>query len=150
MNYFEIKKHLKKITKQFLKNFASHCKNCKLSKKSIGIIIRTFHMSLPISFIYILLYFEKTYCLIVIFFLFVISFMYYVLDGCFLSILENELCKDNFTAIDPILELLNKKINNKNRILVSNVSGFIYIILSFFIYYRRFFNKAPESKYYLE
>ena len=58
MNFRDIKKKLKLSMKEYMGELSEKLKNGKLSSKSLGIIIRTFHMSAPPLFIYNLLIFS--------------------------------------------------------------------------------------------
>jgi hypothetical protein len=138
MFYTDIKKKLNKMLKRFLLDIADKCKQGRLSQKSIGVIIRTFHMSAPINFIIILLFASHLMCVLTMIFLVFVACMFYTFDGCFLSILEKELCNDDFTIIDPNLEILNMEVNNKNRLYISNIIGIVYILSICLLYYIRF------------
>ena len=139
MFYTETKKKLNKQLKQLLLVIADKCKQGRLSQKSIGVIVRTFHMSAPINFVFILLFAPHLMCVFTMLFLIFVACMFYIFDGCFLSILEKELCNDDFTIIDPNLEMLEMEVNNKNRLFISNIIGILYILMICSIYYVRFY-----------
>ena len=132
------KKGLKKKLKAFINNFAEKCKNGKLSAKSLGIIIRTFHMCAPTSFLISVMFGSYLLSTITIFFLFGVLICFYTFDSCFLSVLEQKLCNDDFVIIDPALELCDWEINTYNRYYISNIIGVIYMAIIFIIYYIRF------------
>ncbi len=145
-NIKDTKKKLNRMLNRFLLDIAEKCKKGRLSQKSIGVIIRTFHMSAPVNFIIILLFASHFMCVLTMTFLVFVACMFYTFDGCFLSILEKELCKDDFTIIDPNLELLNMELNNKNRLYISNIIGIVYILTICFLYYVRFHTNIFTSK----
>ena len=72
------------------------------------------------------------------FFLVGVLISFYTFDSCFLSILEQNLCNDDFVIIDPVLELNDLEINTANRYYISNVIGITYLITVCLIYYIRF------------
>ena len=74
-----------------------------------------------------------------IIFLCIVAILFYTFDSCFLSIIEQNYCNDDFVIIDPILEYYDLEINNKNRYFISNMIGIPYILIVFIIYYFRFF-----------
>lgn len=125
--------------KQFISCIADKCKQGRLSQKSIVTILRTLHMSIPIIFLIILLSSSYVICILTILVVMCIIFMFYIFDGCLLSMLEQELYKDNFNIVDPFLELFNMEINNKNRKNISIINAFIYILTMCIIYYIRFY-----------
>ena len=131
------------ISKEKRNNIVEHFKNKwengKLSKKSLGIVMRSFHMSTPVFFILIALFAPKHIVWVALFLLVVIFFMFFIFDGCILSMIENKVCNDDFTIADPFLEVLEWDKNTKNRFNVTLVVGLSYYIVIGIIYYIRFF-----------
>ena len=119
MTYKDVKQKLKNTLKTWMAGVSEKCKHSRLSAKSWGIIIRTIHMCAPGSFLGILLFGPKLLCKLTIAFLFGVLIMFYTFDACFLSVLEQELCKDDFVIIDPMLEICNLEITTKNRYFIS-------------------------------
>jgi hypothetical protein len=72
-----------------------------------------------------------------IYILFVLT-SFTIFDGCFLTIIENYYCEDNFTIIDPSMELMNIEKTNKNRFLISIPIAVVYITITIIIYDYRF------------
>lgn len=130
------------ISKEKRNKIVEHYKNKwesgKFTKKSLGIMMRSFHMSTPIFFILIALFAPKRVVWIVIFLLIVILFMFFIFDGCILSMIENKVCEDDFTIADPYLEALEWEKNSKNRFNVTLIVGLMYYTLVGIIYYVRF------------
>jgi len=122
-----------------MKFISEKCHTGKLSAKSIGILIRSFHISAPPFFMYNLLFGPYIICNIVMSFLFIVGILFYTFDSCFLSIIEQNLCNDNFVIMDPILELCDLEVNTQNRYYISNMIGLPYLITIIIIYYIRFY-----------
>ena len=139
MNYKETKQNLKIWMKKNITHLSEKCKHGKLSAKSIGIIIRTIHMTAPYSFVFTLLFGPYFLCNLTIIFLLGVLVSFYTFDSCFLSVLELNLCNDDFVIIDPVLELCDLEINTANRYYISNVIGIPYLITICMIYYIRFY-----------
>jgi len=118
--------------------FKNKWENGKFSKKSLGIMMRSFHISTPLCFFFIILFAPKKVVWVVLFLLLVIFFMFFVFDGCILSMIENKVCDDDFTIADPFLEMLNLEKNTKNRLNITLIVGLIYYITVGIIYYTRF------------
>jgi hypothetical protein len=108
--------------------FKNKWESGKISKKSLGIIMRSFHMSAPIFFILIASFAPKKVVWVVLFLLLII----------FLSMIEHKICDDDFTIADPFLELLEWEKNSKNRFNVTLLIGFFYYVIIGIIYYTRF------------
>lgn len=138
MVYTDTKKNKNIRLKQFISGVADKCKQGRLSQKSIVTILRTLHMSIPIIFVFMLLYASHFICIFTILVVMSIIIMFYIFDGCWLSMLEQELYNDNFSIIDPFLEIFNMEINNKNRKNISIINAFVYILTMGLIYYIRF------------
>jgi len=141
MEFYKIKKTTKRKGKEYINHFINRFdtfNNGKLSKKSIGEMIRAIHFATPINIIVLLCISPQYICnLIMLYILFVLT-SFTIFDGCFLTIIEQYYCEDNFTIIDPSMELLNIEKTNRNRFLVSIPIAFIYIAITFIIYDYRF------------
>ena len=87
----------------------------KLSDKSLGIMMRTFHISTPVSYLILSVLAPRFIVNIVAALLLAIFLMFFVFGGCILSMVENQICNDDFTIADPFLELLEMEKNSKNR-----------------------------------
>lgn len=109
-----------------------------ISKQTIGILLRSFHNMLPLIIGLMTIIGNKTivkWCGIVLIFLIV---LFYIFDGCILSMLENRICEDNYNIVDPVIELYNIENNYINRINISYYILGMFIILYSGIYYLRF------------
>lgn len=110
----------------------------KLSDKSLGIMMRTFHISTPVSYLILSVLAPRYVVNIVAALLLVIFLMFFVFGGCILSMVENKICNDDFTIADPFLELLELEKISKNRFNISLTIFTIYNIIIGIIYYIRF------------
>jgi hypothetical protein len=118
------------------------CEKSRISKKTLGMTIRSYHVSSPFV-VLILLFFGSQMCvtisalsLVGVFFMFIIS------NGCLLTMLEHRLCGDEFTIADPFIESFGIELNNRNRVNVSYCIAISYFLFFFMVYYYRFyFNK---------
>lgn len=114
------------------------CNANKLSQKHIGIIIRSMHMCAPMYFFTILLFAPQIVCVLIMIILLFVAIMFCTFSCCVLTVIEKKLCNDNFTIIDPLLELLNLEINHSNGLYVTHIIGVTYMTLITIIYYCRF------------
>jgi phosphoglycerol transferase MdoB-like AlkP superfamily enzyme len=130
------------MSKEKRNKIVEHYKNKwesgKFSKKSLGIMMRSFHISTPIYFILVTLFAPKNVVWVVLFLLVIILLMFFIFDGCILSMIENRVCNDDFTIADPYLEALEWEKNSKNRFNVTLIVGLTYYIMVGIIYYIRF------------
>ena len=130
------------ISKEKRNKIVEHFKNKweggKLSKKALGVMMRSFHMSTPIFFILITLFAPKRVVWFILFLLVIIFFMFFAFGGCILSMIENKVCDDDFTIADPYLEALEWEKNSKNRFNITLMVGLTYYTIIGIIYYIRF------------
>jgi magnesium-transporting ATPase (P-type) len=139
----ETKKAIKKVCKDkvnaFAEGFEKKSESGKLSKKSIGILLRSNHIAAPAIFLIIAMCASFTYVTILAIFLLFVFLMFFIFDGCCLTMIENRFCDDEFTIVDPTLELNNLEITKDNRVFISYIIGTIYIFIIATIYVVRFF-----------
>ena len=64
--------------------------------------------------------------------------LFFIFDGCIISRLEQKFTHDDFTVIDPFLELINIETTNDNRKWYSFYSAIVGFVLTFVLYYYRF------------
>jgi len=130
---------ISKLTKiNFINFLEKKCDNISISNKSLGILIRSFHINAPIIVLIIVSCASKTLAIINVLFLFFVVFMYIIFDGCVLSMLEDRLCKEQYTLVDPFLELSGLEINYQNRRLFTLWIMIPHVIIVLLIFYFRF------------
>tara|TARA_Y100000591_G_C21638648_1_gene596651 strand:+ start:442 stop:846 length:405 start_codon:yes stop_codon:yes gene_type:complete len=115
------------------------CNKSKISNQTLGNVCMSFHTSMPVIIIIILLLNTNKFInelFIILLILILVSF--YILNGCFLSSLERRLLKQDYTIVDIILEILNIKKTNKNRNKATCYSIFIIITIIIIIYLYKF------------
>ena len=89
------------------------CETSRISKKTLGNTIRSYHVSCPFV-VLILLFFGSQLCVTIsaINLIFVFG-MFVITNGCLLTMLEHRLCGDEFTIADPFIETLGIELNSK-------------------------------------
>ena len=123
---------------EIVEQFKNKCDNSKLSNKSLGILMRSFHTSTPVFFLLIALFAPKKVVWIVFVLLVIILVMFITFDGCILSMIENKVCNDDFTIADPFLEHLDWEKTTKNRFNITLIVASSYYVAIVIIYYIRF------------
>jgi hypothetical protein len=135
----ETDKKDEKLKYKLVNYLENKCNNSKIRNITILNLFRALHITIPIFLLILTLYVnKKTIIMIILFFILVILLFYY-LDGCFLTLLELKLSKnDNYTVIDIILELLDIEVTNKSRNIYTYRCVFTISILILLIYIYRF------------
>jgi len=123
---------------EIVEKMKTYFQSGKLSDKSLGIMMRTFHISTPVSYLILSLLAPRYVVNIVAGLLLLIFLMFFVFGGCILSMVENKICNDDFTIADPFLELLEMEKTSKNRFNISLTIFTIFNIIIGIIYYIRF------------
>jgi hypothetical protein len=115
------------------------CETSSISKKTLGNTIRSYHVSLPFVII-ILLFYASQWCVtIAALSLMGVFILFFITNGCLLTMLEHRLCGDEFTIADPFIESMGMELNNKNRVLISYFIAIGYFIFFFLVYFYRFY-----------
>ena len=118
------------------------CRRTGISEYSLGIIIRSYHYSLPAGLLFIMSICSNEIFILLLIFYIIIIILYLLFDGCILSMLENRLCKDNFNIIDPFIELNGLAVDSEIRKRYTQRISKIYTSLIFLIFYIRFILKV--------
>jgi len=128
----------KKMRHSLVNYLESLLNKSNLSKKSLGIVVRSYHFNAPLFLMLAVLIPNKIYANIAVIFYFFVLFLFLLFKGCFISALENRLCEDDFNIVDPLLEYTNQEINYNSRMNISYYILICYSIIFFGIYYIRF------------
>jgi hypothetical protein len=115
------------------------CETSRISKKTLGNTIRSYHVSMPFVALILLFYASQQCVTITALILMGVFFLFYLTNGCLLTMLEHRLCGDEFTIADPFIEALNMETNSKNQVKVSYYIAFGFFTLFFLVYYYRFY-----------
>ena len=137
-----------KALKRFIVNtLAKICRMSGLSDKSIGIIIRSYHFSMPLFLILAILIPDRLISNLAVISFIGVVFLFFLFNGCLVSALENRFCKDDFNIVDPLLEFTKQPINDNSRMVISYFILICYTFVFFSIYYLRFLYNKPFSLY---
>lgn len=131
--------------KEIVKTIDSHLNKCGLDKKYIGNMIRGFHIASPICAFIIICFAPKILVWLTIFYLLLVIIFFVLFNGCVLSILESKYLKDEFNIVDPFLCIMGAEVNNSNRMQISAVLMFFYLIGIFIIYNLRYNTRIPQQ-----
>lgn len=128
----------KEYRSNIVKNLVKECDKSKISNRTLGIYIRALHICAPLNILLAFLYISKSLYIIIFILLLIALVLFYYFNGCILTMLERDLCGDNFTFIDPFIEAYDMEMNNRNRYIVSIRVAIGYILLCLLIFYIRF------------
>ena len=128
-NYFRLNRKQKEQVVDYLEEL---CETSRISKKTLGQTIRSYHVSLPFVVLILLFYGTQLTVSIAAINLFVVFILFFISNGCLLTMLEHRLCGDEFTIADPFIETVGMESTSANRVLIS-----YFIVYSFRFYHKR-------------
>ena len=145
IEYIEIKKnqYIYRLSREqktkILDLLEELCETSRISRKTLGQTIRSYHVSLPFVVLILLFYGGQITVTIAAINLIIVFICFFISNGCLLTMLEHRLCGDEFTIADPFIELLGLESSSKNRVIVSYFIAIGFFILFFLVYYYRFY-----------
>lgn len=128
---------LREIKKNAIEYLLHIFENTRFSKKSLEILIRSFHFTGPFFFYLIILFMPSLVSFLSLGIVIIIFFGFYIFNGCILSKIETKLFEDKWNIADIFLELFNMDINDTNRKNITYIIGSIYIIICIITYFYR-------------
>ena len=121
----------------------SFIRKLNISDKSICVLLRTLHFTMPIVTGTIMLIGSKMWFNIIVVFNIIVFILFFIFHGCILSKIEHRFTDDEFTVIDPFLELIHVELTNENRSKYSLYSSIMGFILTYGLYCYRFGGLCP-------
>ena len=130
-----------KIRRKKIKELALKvCNKIPISNKILGSWIRSYHYTLP-AYIFLTICFGPKFLVkLCYFFLLIIILLFIYFRGCWLSIIEKELCEDNMNIADWLIQICKLDINKENRYKISYIYFSMYLTTLIIITYYRFNN----------
>ncbi len=128
----------KSTRKKFIDILELLCRKTGISEYSLGVMIRSYHFAMPVAFIFIIMFCDGILVTCSIIYYGIIVALYIIFDGCFISMLENRLCNDNFNMIDPFLEFNGFCVNYESRKILTYYIAVCYTVFFYSIYFIRF------------
>jgi len=119
------------------------CEKSRISKKTLGHTMRSYHVSCPVVLLMLVIYASQLVVSLVCINLMIVFCCFFYCNGCILTMLEHRLCGDEYTIADYFIEMFGLELNNKTRMNISFFIAIGYFTLLFIIYYYRFL-AGPE------
>ena len=135
-NYFRLNRKQKEKVVDYLEEL---CETSPISRKTLGQTIRSYHVSLPFVVLILLFYGTQLTVSIAAINLIIVFILFFISNGCLLTMLEHRLCGDEFTIADPFIETIGMDSTSKNRVLVSYFIAIGFFTFFFIVYYFRFY-----------
>ena len=123
---------------QFINICETILRKSRISDKSVCVLLRTFHFTMPILTGAVLLFGSEFWFNVIVVFNIIVFIMFFLFHGCILSKIEHRFTTDDFTVIDPFLEIINVELTNENRSTYSLYSSLMGFVITFGLYCYRF------------
>lgn len=135
------------MKKIILDTCEDYLRKTNLSELSICMLLRISHFTLPYLTIYIFLFGSHLAFVLMAIISIVIMILFYYFDGCIYSMLEYRFAKDDWTAMDPVLENMKIEVNNDNRKKYTIYTFYMNTLLVAILYFIRFSGrwKSPRT-----
>ena len=131
------------MTKNTILDYCEDClRKTKMSDLSICMILRISHFLVPYTCLFFLLFGNRFWFILITIVCLVICVLFYIFDGCIYTMLEFKFAKDNWTSLDPALEMCGYEVTNKNRKMISVYNFAINTVMIILLYYYRFVYKG--------
>ena len=117
------------------------CEKSRISKKTLGYTIRSYHISCPFIVMLLLFYGSQFVVTVTFINLLIVLTCFFMFNGCVLTMLEHRLCGDEYTIADPFIEYLGIESHRKNRVFISYCIAISYLVFFLLVYYFRFYHK---------
>ena len=127
-----------KIQTQLLDAWESILRKTGMSDHTICMLLRGFHYFFPNLAAYFIFFGSKRAFKLTVLANIIIFAMFNMFGGCILSKLEHRFCDEDFTIMDPFLDLFNIPTTRENRINYSIYSALTCFTGTAIIYYLRF------------
>ena len=131
------------MAKNTILEFCETClRKTKMSDLSICMILRISHFLLPYTCLFFLLFGSRMLFILTTIFCLIVCVLFYVFDGCIYTMLEFKFAKDNWTSLDPALEICGYEVTNENRKKISVYNFAMNTVFILLLYYYRFVHKG--------
>lgn len=132
------------IKDKFLKLIYNKLDSLKIDNLYLGVLIKSIHFNLPGMCLFVILFFKKKYAILALIYITFVIILYKYYNNCFITIIENELLKDyqhlkDLNVVDPLLDIFELEINNRNRKYISIFVFIFYYLFVLSIFVFRFF-----------
>lgn len=110
----------------------------RLERKTLGFFVRSLHVHLPIYFLIFMCYASNTTCKFIFLLLIIITLLFIIHKGCFLTRVETYIDDQKINITDPALEFFGLEKNKYNKSVVSIIGIALTYATLILIYQFRF------------
>ena len=129
----------KKIRNILIEKCISDLRKTKLPDYTLGFLLKSIHFHTPWYFLILFIFLPKPLAILAMIPLFIAFFTFIYLQGCFLTIVERKLLKDDdkINIIDPYIQLLGDEVNETTQFWYTLAISALYCTLVIVLLYCR-------------
>ena len=127
----------KMVRKILVNDCINNLRKTGLPDETLGFLLKSLHFHTPWYHMIYFMFLPKPYALLAMIPLLIAFVLFMYLEGCFLTIVEYKLCKNDLNIIDPYILLCGDEINSTTRYWYTMGVASIYFIFAFTILYAR-------------
>jgi hypothetical protein len=129
----------KDIREKLVNKCLSDLRKTKLPDYTLGFLIKSLHFHTPWYFLLLFILLPKPFALLATIPLIIAFLTFIYLQGCFLTIVEKKLLKDDdkINIIDPFIQIIGDETNKKNRYWYTLAISALYCVLVLLLLYCR-------------
>jgi len=142
----------KKIRNMLIEKCLNDLRKTNLPDYTLGFLVKSIHFHTPWYFLILFIFLPKPLALLSVIPLFIAFFTFIYLQGCFLTIVERKLLKDDdkINIIDPYIQLLGDDVNETTRFWYTlAIAAFYCIFVVVLLYCRGCFQWKEFQKFNL-
>jgi hypothetical protein len=135
----DYKNKRKKIRNILIEKCISDLRKTKLPDYTLGFLLKSIHFHTPWYFLILFIFLPKPLAILAMVPLFIAFFTFIYLQGCFLTIVERKLLKDDdkINIIDPYIQLIGDEVNETTQFWYTLAISALYCILVIVLLYCR-------------
>jgi len=132
------KEYKKNLRSKIVTTILNAIRGTGLSDNITGFLLRTVHFHIPGYFFLLFILLPIKYTLYALIPLLIPFSAFFYFQGCFLTIIEYKLCKNDLNIIDPYIVVFSDEVTNKNRYKYTLGVSCVYFFIIFIILYLRY------------
>ena len=135
---YKKKSYKKKLRSKLVSKMINSIRDTGLSDDMTGFLLRTIHFHIPGYFLLLFLLLPIKYAPYALIPLLIPFIAFFYFQGCFLTIVEYKLCKNDLNIIDPYILAFSDDVTDDNRYKYTLGVSFVYFFIVFLILYFRY------------
>ena len=131
----------KELRNKLVNSILKRVRESGLPDDIAGFLLRTVHFHIPWYFLLFFIFLPLRWAILALIPLLIPFVAFFYFNGCFLTIVEYKLCKNDTNIIDPYILLCKDEVNDKNRYKYTLGVSVLYFSVVAMVFYIRYIYK---------